>query len=621
MSRRPATLPPAAPAAPVVGPQVAGPVTTAPAAMLPVAGTAQATPAVQQIAAEAVAAHAANLANAVTGIYGVSGSGKSSLADTAAEYCAEEFGKITLCYAADLGGYGSKRLVLIRRGVLIAYDPRNRRDPFETMELISMGAFPAYLLPGGPATREDRERGYAPPDAELVLPHRRRWSYVCPNDGERVGAFYSPQQMIQEGAKPCPKCGYACQPGDPKVRVEMAVVRSKGFARVGHRIYDSMTALNEWGLSNMQQLSADGLLPKSGEKGGSLLGAADALVSGQFRFGSSSEGQYGFLQSRSYNWIANIRAIPDQVVPATMTFMVEQSKGDEKRGGSPVFGPKIAGNARTGDVPGWLGNCLYAERDPVKRVHRLWLVNHVDPLDPRQIPFVAKHRGTPLGMPDFLEDEVGKPWGNVSLGVLYRTLDAQIKTEEAATAEKWAAFAQPAEETEEVVTSAAAASAPGVMLSGGAGSIPAVPGVSTGAASPAPSLPGRAGRRPAMLPPGVSAGLPAQPAPPAQPSLPVAPIAGPAAPLAVAPAVVAPTPQLAPALDLPTTALPPVPQPQQMTPAAPAAAAQGATQPTAVVGTPPAHAPAPPAPPAVAAPAAGAPVASRRPTRTPRPPV
>ena len=564
-----------------------------------VPGTAHAPAQVQAIAREQ---HAANLANSVTGIYGLSGSGKSSLADTAAEYCADEFGKITLCYAADLGGFGSKRLALIRSGVIIVWDPRNHVDPFATMEMLSLGAFPAYLLPGGPATASERERGYAPPDAELILPHRKRWSYVCPNDGERVGAFYSPQQMA--GVHPCPKCGYACAAGDPKVKVEMLTVRSAGFNTVGHRIYDSMTALNEWGLSDLQRLSAAGLLP-SGSSGGSLLGAADALVSGAFKFGSSSQGQYGFVQTRTYNWISNIRAIPDQVVPATMTFLVEQSKGDDDSGGSPVMGPKIAGNARTSTVPGWLGNCLYAERDTEKRVHRLWLVNHNDPLDPRRIPYLAKHRGTPLGMPDFLEDEPNKPWSNVSLGKLYKMLDDQVLAEQSKTADKYARFRDLPAEVETIVTSAAAQAA--VAVAGGIAVPVQTPGVVGNVSQPASSMPQAGPRRRVASLPGAPLSAPAlqpQPAPaaaaggapaavvptagapvaspPVQAGLNVAPIAGPAAPLAV-------------------------PSPQVNTPVA---SAPVAAQPT------------PPAPPALPAAASTAgPVAPRRATRTPRPPV
>lgn len=383
-------------------------------------------PTPDQIIAASTAARLPNWANAVTGIYGISGSGKSSLADTAAEHCFADYGKISLCYAADLGGFGNKRLVLIRRGIMRVYDPRNHINPFETMELISRGAFPVTLI--------DPERGFAAPDVPLILPHRVVHTVYCPQG--HVAAQFDNERTMQITQTACPSCGVVtglanCQ------RVEKAIVRHRMFKDVGLRIYDSMTALNEWGMSDLQDQSAKGTLPAGGG-GGSLLGAADALRSGQFVFGSSSVGQYGFLQNRTYGWLANIRSIPDQVLPAIATFMVEESKGTDESGGERLLGPKIAGNARTAAMGGWLGNLTHASKEPASSdlnapmVHRLWLTNHIDPRDPRRIPYIAKHRGTPLGMPEFLEDVPGaQPWSRCSMAVFFMLLRRQLELLEA----------------------------------------------------------------------------------------------------------------------------------------------------------------------------------------------
>ena len=428
----------------------------------------------------------ANLSNSVTGIYGITGSGKSSLADTGIEYCYETTGKISLVYAADLGGYGSKRLGLIRKGIAIAYDPRNHVDPFSTMELCSLGAFPAYLLPGGGATKDDRERGYAPPDCEFVMPHRKRYT-VIGADGVVIARVYdvpSAQTLVGQS------------PGSTLVT---EVVRTPGFSQVGHRVYDSMTALNDWGMNDLQEQSAKGILPASNDKGGRALGSADALVSGNFRFAGSSIAQYGFLQNRSYGWLANIRSIPDQVVPATVTFMVEKSKGDDESGGAVIYGPKIAGNARTSALGGWLGNLLYAAFEPDQNqimVRRLWLENHVDSRDLSGTPYVAKHRGTPLGMPQYLEDAPGSaPWSNCSLGVLFHLLNDQISKIEAGLSEKFPhAPGLPmtaAVEVEEVVRVVKALGAPSASVAAGGLRVgTALPGT-----QPAPSLPKRTGLR------------------------------------------------------------------------------------------------------------------------------
>lgn len=483
----------------------------------------------------------ANLANAITALYGLSGSGKSSLLDTAVEYCWEHFHKIAMIYAADLGGFGSKRLALIRAGLALVYDPRNHVDPFATMEAISLGAFPAYLLPGGGATQEERERGYAPPDAELVMPHRRRYA-IKGSDGILIRQVYD---------IPTAQTLVAANPGST---IETEVVRSKGFGNVGMRGYDSGTALNEWGMTDLQAQSAAGLLPAGGS-GGSALGSADALVSGSYKFGTSSKAMFGFLQQRSYGWIANIRSIPDQVVPPVMTFMVEMSKGDDESGGQPVFGPKIAGNARTSSVPGWVGNCCHSTReqgDDGAMHYRLWLVNHVDPRDPRGVPYLAKQRGTPLDMPEYLEDGKDEPpWTTCSLAYLYSKLDAQVVAIQAELAAKFPdapgmPIAAQADEVDVVVRAVKSSALPAAAAGGLR--VAQLPGAQPGAA-PAPSLPAaRRGLR-------VSGAAPAAPVaasipPPAPP--PAADAPGATGPSISAPA--APQPVVAPVGEAPAAA-------------------------------------------------------------------
>lgn len=366
----------------------------------------------------------ASQANAATALYGLSGSGKSNVADTAAEYAWEDFRAVTLCYAADLGGWGNKRLALIRAGIVRVWDPRNHVNAFATMEMISMGAWPEIMI--------DAERGYAAPDVKLVLPRVVRYVPYCAN-GHAVGPFSSEAEAARVDVV-CAQC-QARVTAATASRVQKQIVKPGLFKGVGLRIFDSMTALNEWGLMQvLPQMSADGELPKTGS-GGSLLGAADAVRSGEFKFGSGSMAQVGFMQNRTYVWLANIRAIPDQVVPSVITFGVEASKSDDESGGQMILGPKIAGSARTSAVPGWVGNCIHTSKEPVSdapnapMAYRMWLTNHVDPKDSRKIPYLAKHRGHPLGMPAFYQDppdDPAKAWTECNLGRFFRDLQAQL---------------------------------------------------------------------------------------------------------------------------------------------------------------------------------------------------
>ncbi len=449
----------------------------------------------EQITANVDQRRAANQANAVTGIIGMSGAGKSGLADTAAEYNYEEHRKITLCYAADLGGFGNKRLSLIHAGILRVYDPRNHINPFETMELISLGAFPEKLI--------DPERGFAAPDVRLILPRRVVHVVYCPQ-GHEVARVDSSLEVNMLNVT-CTVCGMATTASNTS-KTEQVIVRHPMFRDVGLRIYDSFTALGEWGLADLQDQSAKGLLPTT-SGGGSLLGSADALRAGQFTFGSSSEGQYGFVQNRVYGWLSNIRTIPDQTVPAIATFLVELSKESKRGMGDLHYGPKIPGQAGTSALPPKLGNCLHASREPMTNdagspmVFRLWLCNHINPNDPAKIPYVAKHRGTPLGMPEYLEDKPGsEPWSGFSLKVLFRMLDNQLKQMDAQRRQEYpdashtmwtGAEAQEPDEIMGAVQRPVVGGAGAVTLQAGAGRRlrVAMPVAVPAAAAPAPAAP------------------------------------------------------------------------------------------------------------------------------------
>ena len=351
-----------------------------------------------RISPELREANTAVQANSVTAVYGISGGGKSSLCDTAAEYAHERFGGVTLCYHTDPGGFGNKRLSLVRLGIMKVWDPSNHVRPIETMELISLGAWPEEII--------DPDRGYADPNVRLILPRRLGFVLLCPA-GHQAAKFDS-EAAVAVASVQCPTCNLMTTANNTK-GVEKVIIKSKLFHDVVLRIYDSVSAMNDRGLLiELPAMSARGDLPTSSQ-GGAALGSADAVRQGTMVFGTSSKAQVGFMQNRSYGWLTNIRQIPDQRVPSIATFGVEQSKSDDEGGGEAMLGLKIAGNARTSAACGWVGNMLHATKEPDQEGRmrfRLWLTNHYDLRDPRRIPYVAKHRGTPISMPDYLED----PW-------------------------------------------------------------------------------------------------------------------------------------------------------------------------------------------------------------------
>ncbi len=413
----------------------------------------------------------ARFSSGVTAVYGVSGSGKSSLADTAAEYVADRFSQGTMCVAVDPGGWGNRRLSLIRAGVMQVYDPRNHINFFETMEALTLGAWPETIL--------DPDRGYADPNVRLIKPRQPLWMTQCPQ-GHPVARYTTEAEMVAAQV-PCPTCTVLVTAQN--VQVQRAIIKPALFAGVGLRIYDSLTAMNDMGLVlELPGMSARGELPTS-STGGSALGSADAVRQGTAVFGTGSVAQVGFMQNRTYGWLINIRTVPDQVLGAICTFGVEQSKDDQKTGGI-CFGPAIAGRARTARVSGWVGNCTHATKEPDAEghmVHRLWLTNHIDPRDPYKLPYLAKHRGTPLGMPDYLQDvwdddpvkHADLAWSGCSLRKFFELLEAQYAHIHTADMARFAQFradhaAGPA--TDEVIATTPVPIAPGPTAAVAAGS-------------------------------------------------------------------------------------------------------------------------------------------------------
>ena len=516
----PPVTPPAPPPTPPVAPAAVPP---APGAAPTFAGVAAAVP----TAPAASPTSAASQASGALGLVGLTGSGKTRQACEAIEYCWETYHKISLVYSSDLGGWGNKMLSLIRLGIARAWYMRNHVDAFATVELATMGGFPAEIL--GPDT------GYADPHVEIVLPRQVKWVPLCPQ-GHPIDRFADELAMTAALTSPgrtCPTCQTITLLTNV-LRIDRVIVRPALFDTVGLRVYDSMTQINDWGMADLQDQSAKGLLPRASKKdsqegGGSALGSADALRQGGFSWGTSSPQQYGFLQNRTYGWIANVRAIPDQVVPAIMTFGIEMGKGDDESGGAPVMGPKIAGNARTSAVPGWLGNCLHLVLDPLNppmmmpdgellMQHRIWTRTHVLSTDPRHIPYLAKHRGDPGAMPAFLADGPEEvPFTTCSLKVFLQLLETQRAEMEVADRKRYA-------------------DAPGLLsgslsaetVIGDAPALGTVPGsmpvVALAAGTPAPVAGVAAGVVPVVAPVvPAAAGAVAAPAVPAAPLVPAAP--------------------------------------------------------------------------------------------------
>lgn len=379
--------------------------TTTPTTPVPPAADAGATPEQLAAAKEAEARLAqllalgdVNQANAVTGVFGDSGSGKTTLLASAGEYSWSRFHRIARVYSADPGGFGNKMIRLIRLGIVQVYNPTNHIEPFETMENISKGWWPEKIL--------DPFTGFAAPDVKLVPPTRTEWVVYCPQG--HVCKRTGDRKILNGFSLQCPECKTVTNTQNWS-RVEETLIRAEGVEHVGLYGFDSGSSLSDWAMEDMANRAAAN---DPGLQDGNALSKTGArIVSGQYAFGANTQQHYGFAQNAVRRWIKNSRLIPGQVVPAIWTFLVQ--RGSDDNSNMAVLGPKIAGNARTAEVPSWLGNCLHAEvthNEKGQRKHRLWLVNHMAP--GTTVPYLAKTRSEPGDLPDFLEDQEGEAVGS-----------------------------------------------------------------------------------------------------------------------------------------------------------------------------------------------------------------
>lgn len=350
-------------------------------------------------------------ANAATAIYGDSGTGKSTLCATAAEYCWNRYHKITRYVAADLGGFGNKLLRLAKLGIVQVYSPGNHIEPFETMENLSKGYWPAQV--------DDKFTGQADPNVRLLPPQTTRYNVYCQHDHlvKSVGV----KAALNGFSIQCPICKGTPITTTTWGRVEEVVTRDPWIQHVGLYVYDSGTALDEWAMEDMADRAAKN--DPSVKDGNALSGTGARILSGEYAFGANTQQHYGFAQGAIRRWIKNSRHIPGQVVPPLWTFLELRATDDSKN--IAVYGPKVAGNALTPLLPAMVGNCINVTKGINAKgnpSHQLWLVNHTDP--GQSIAHLAKTRAEPGTLPAMLEDLEGEaPLTKFSMGYFFDRLE------------------------------------------------------------------------------------------------------------------------------------------------------------------------------------------------------
>lgn len=331
-------------------------------------------------------------------VVGDSGRGKTSLLATLAEWIWHKYQKVSLLYTTDGGGFPAKVDALIRLGIIRVWKLRTRGEAFESCSRACQGYWPAEFT--------NPVAGETPPGVSLIPNVITTFTLSCP----KCGAVISTQQN-RRGFKQL----YMCKCKN-KVTLQNAVVtetvkKASFFADVGGVFIDGLTSMNDWIMADMADKSG------RGELRGETAAIGGKIVSGDMTFGGSNRSHYGFAQTRSLQWLQDANNIPDLVVGPVFTARVQRAT--DTNSNIRVYGPQIAGQAKTADVPAYVGNCLGADvviDEKGRREWRLYLTEYKEPGD--DAIHLCKTRAAPGTMPNYLTDgptdsATGKPVSGV----------------------------------------------------------------------------------------------------------------------------------------------------------------------------------------------------------------
>lgn len=349
-------------------------------------------------------------------VSGPTGSGKTSLVATFAEYVWRRFGRTTLYYSCDPGGFTERLQALIMVGIVRVWRVQTRGEAFETLARASDGWWPATI---------DPQTGGCPRNADLLPPTLNEFTMYCAKDGTPVKKV-SVQALLQPAL--CGKCKQMVNLQNARVTKTVRpspTFNPPGQPQVGAIAYDGITSMSDWLMMDMADRTAKGELV--GEK--TALGGK--IRSGEMEFGSNNRAHYGFAQLMAEKFLKNSIAIPGLVMPPLWTSL--ESRVDETGTELAEYGPAIAGQAKTRKVPQWVGNYLgaviFTDKDG-KRHFRLYTTEY---RGDDGVPHRYKVRGEPGTLQEFYEDDPSEP--PFTTFSLDRVL-SEMETSLAATVEK-----------------------------------------------------------------------------------------------------------------------------------------------------------------------------------------
>ena len=291
-------------------------------------------------------------------ISGPTGSGKTCLIGTAAKWLWQRHKKVLRLYTADGGGYGTLIGALVRLGIIEVFRMRTRASTGaeglveETLHLASQGWWPESFT--------NPEKGEVEPAVRMIPPIVKTYRMSCPND------HLLKETTDHREIRPikCPKCQQMVDKRTAKIETAAAVAAH--MTGVGGVALEGLTSWSSWHLQSLSDRRARQELHGEASNIGSFR-SGDILLDGNNR------ADYGFVQQAAERWLQAATTIQGLVIPPIFTALETPA---EETGVGSIWGPSIAGQAKTAQVPQWVGDYLGTQRvtnEQGKEEFRLYL--------------------------------------------------------------------------------------------------------------------------------------------------------------------------------------------------------------------------------------------------------
>jgi energy-coupling factor transporter ATP-binding protein EcfA2 len=341
-------------------------------------------------------------------IIGPTGSGKTSLFETFAQYLWETYGKVLFLNSWDGGAIPTGVQKAMKQGLIRFWRVRTRSAPglgIETLYKATKGYVPKHINP---------ETGETSPAVQMIAPVVSKYTCYCPKG--------HPLLEVPHAALITPTYCSNCKEMIPKesMRISEESRRTKGLELIGGVGFDGLTSMSSVVMDHMDHSRG------AGDIGGEKPAFGGIVTSGDVKLGGNNRADVGFGQSRAQQFVNNSLSIPFLVEGPIFTALSAEASEE----GLPIVGAKLPGRAATDEASSWFGNVLETGsiKDDSGLTHRaLYIRPWYDSQNRRHL---MKTSASPGGVPDMLIDPPEKdqrPFEQFNLGLYFKMLDDDLK--------------------------------------------------------------------------------------------------------------------------------------------------------------------------------------------------